>query len=1069
MLVLRKLVFAFGILGLLLAHQASALGLGPAELKSALNQPLKADIQITNLGDLEEGDIVVTLASLNDFEKAGIAFLPFYNELRFELMLNHSDGPMVRVSTREPVREPYLNFLVEARWATGRLLREYTFLLDLPTFDEDRAQQPVEAASGQRRTEQPRRTPAERAAPSARQQQDAPQVSQTGADSDVYGPVGASDTLWEIAAQARPGRDLSVQQTMLAIQRKNPEAFINGNINLLRRGQVLRLPSRDEIQTVSQAQAVTRVAEQNRDWSQEGARGAQLDAGRRDTTPRRDTGEVAGQVSLATPPRASDGDAGQGGGASDARGEELEQELATTLEELDKTRRENRELSSRVEELEAQIDTMESLIEASNEQLRALQLAAEQNRTDAAEQDAAPQEAEAVAETEAASEAQAPAQPKAEPVDEAQRDPSRVVRSAPEAPSLLDRLMNNVVAVGGVLLALILLAGLFFRRRSQSQSAEASEADQDFDEQDFDTLEAQAGRGHEGQADSFDLAEDTEQEFENFDTLSDEETETAESETGDVVGEADIYIAYGKLDQAEEMLLKGLAKEPNSAAVLGKLLEVYAEKQDVERFDKYYATLLTTGDRGAIQRAGDLRDSIPGAGEFDVSAFGVISAAQDQENAETESFEGEELDFSHLSDDLDTENEVGERDFGELDFDLEDELSTETSSQTSADQKLALDDEFSFDLEDSEELGEAPAQSDGKNEEAGQSRYDLSFDEEDSDPKTEADSEFTLDFGLDEELELDTEEPEAKTESVQKDSEDEFADFDLELDEEPRASGSEQAETLTLEDEEEAPTLELDEEDDFSFDLETADTSELDALDEDLSALDQELEEEPSAEQDPSAPKEPSAEQAPSVDQEPSTEEVSEASWEAEQPVTDTEREEEFSFDLEETSGEEVKPARETDDEADFDPNLDVGDFDLAALDEEMENLDADVSSEEPSKLGSEEAEPEAPLEDQPETAVSFEEDDMFEEALSDFAESDQEPEAEVSPGQHDAEPASEEDLDAELDFLADADEAATKLDLARAYIDMGDSEGAKEILSEVSQEGNEEQKREAEELLERL
>ncbi len=1063
MLVLRKLVFAFGLLGLLIAQQASALGLGPAELKSALNQPLKADIQITNLGDLEEGDIVVTLASLNDFEKAGIAFLPFYNELRFELMLNHADGPLVRVTTREPVREPYLNFLVEARWATGRLLREYTFLLDLPTFDEQRAQQPVEAAAGQRRTEQPRQTPSERAAPSPRQQQDGPQVSQTGSASDVYGPVDANDTLWEIASQARPGRDLSVQQTMLAIQRKNPEAFINGNINLLRRGQVLRLPSRDEIQTVSQAQAVNLVAEQNRDWSQ-GARGAQLDAGRRDATPRREPSEVAGQVSLATPPRASEGDAGQGGGASEARGEELEQELATTLEELDKTRRENRELSSRVEELEAQIDTMESLIEASNEQLRALQLAAEQNRTQAAEQPAAPQEPEAGSDSPA--ETQAAPQPQAEPVEEPQRDPARVVRSAPEAPSLIERLMNNVVAVGAVLLALILLGGLFAWRRRQNQAGEAEEVEQDFAQEDLEAFESSNELEQGGQAGSFDLAEDSDREFENFDTLSDEETETGESETGDVVGEADIYIAYGKLDQAEEMLLKGLAKEPNSAPVLAKLLEVYAEKQDLERFDKHYATLLNTGDRDAIQRAGDLRDSIPDAGEFDVSAFAVAPGRQDEQAVEAESFEGEELDFSHLSDDLDSEVGAEGQDFGDLDFDLEEDLSTESGSQTSGDQKLELDDEFSFDLEDSETLDESSAQDYSKSQDAGQSRYDLSFDEDSSDSKVEADSEFSLDFDLDEELELDTEEPETKKESLQKDAEDEFSGFDLGLGEESKPADSEQPESLTLEDEEEAPTLELDDEDDFSFDLETPDTSELDALDEDLSVLDEDLEEEASATESSR-----SAEQAePEAFKESVSEKTTEPS-EAEQPRGTADQEDEFSFDLEETSDEETPSALREDDEADFDPNLEVGEFDLAALDEEMENLDADVPSEDLSESSSEDWEPKAPLEDQPEAAVSFEEDDVFEEALSDFTETEQEPEDETSVEEREseAESASEEELDSELDFLADADEAATKLDLARAYIDMGDSEGAKEILSEVSQEGNEEQRREAEELLERL
>src|SRR5690606_17258001 len=105
-------------------------------------------------------------------------------------------------------------------------------------------------------------------------------------------------------------------------------------------------------------------------------------------------------------------------------------------------------------------------------------------------------------------------------------------------------------------------------------------------------------------------------------------------------------------------------------------------------------------------------------------------------------------------------------------------------------------------------------------------------------------------------------------------------------------------------------------------------------------------------------------------------------------------------------------------------------------------------------------------------TEISFEEDDVFEEALSELSEPVPEP-APATPGQgskaDEPDLSSAEDMDAELDFLADADEAATKLDLARAYIDMGDTEGAKDILAEVSQEGNDEQKREAEELLTRI
>ncbi len=239
---LRKLIFVIGLAMMMAAQQGYALGLGESELHSALNQPLRADIRLTNLRGLGENEIIVRLASLEDFERAGLDRLQFYNQLKFELMLNHPDGPMVRVTTDDPVKEPYLNFLVEARWASGRLLREYTFLLDLPTFDEDRRTQPVQTAPSQE--QRPRASGQARRAETSQPRRETPSSQAPAYAGETY-EVGNSDTLWEIALRVRPGRDLSVHQTMLAIQRKNPEAFINGNINLLREGQVLRLPDRN--------------------------------------------------------------------------------------------------------------------------------------------------------------------------------------------------------------------------------------------------------------------------------------------------------------------------------------------------------------------------------------------------------------------------------------------------------------------------------------------------------------------------------------------------------------------------------------------------------------------------------------------------------------------------------------------------------------------------------------------------------------------------------------------------------------------------------------------------------
>src|SRR5690606_39041842 len=144
------------------------------------------------------------------------------------------------LSTRNPVREPYLNFLVEARWTSGRLLREYTLLMDLPTFADEPAA-PVASAppysqpAPKPRADVPTRTPsAARSGLSDSQPQAASNASRIGSS----GPAGETETPCQLALNARPDRNCSVHQTMLAIQRLTPAGFVNGNITLPRKGQV---------------------------------------------------------------------------------------------------------------------------------------------------------------------------------------------------------------------------------------------------------------------------------------------------------------------------------------------------------------------------------------------------------------------------------------------------------------------------------------------------------------------------------------------------------------------------------------------------------------------------------------------------------------------------------------------------------------------------------------------------------------------------------------------------------------------------------------------------------------
>ncbi|MGY8829697.1 MAG: type IV pilus assembly protein FimV, partial [Pseudomonadales bacterium] len=413
----RKLVLAIAAASALSSGMAHALGLGEVTLQSALNQPLVAEIELLEVRDLASNEVIPTLASPEAFTKAGVDRQFFLTDLKFTPVLKPNGKSVIRVTSSKPMREPYLNFLVEVLWPNGRLLREYTVLLDPPLYTPQSvipaaAQMPVAAPAPAPRVQAPAPAPAPRPAPAAVK----PVAPTTPAAPAA--PVGkplegneykttANDTLWEIAQRARAGG--SVHQAMLAIQDLNPDAFVGGNINRLKNGQVLRLPDEQQVKSRAQGEALAQVAEQNAAW-REGrsvaASARQLDATKRTSaaaTPAKvETGDslklVAADSGKAT--------TGSDKGAADSKA--LTDKLAVTQESLDSSRRENDELKGRMTDLQSQLDKLQRLIQLKDDQMAKLQ-------ADLAAQGQAP--------------AVAPAAPVA-PVAEA---PATPVEPAPEA------------------------------------------------------------------------------------------------------------------------------------------------------------------------------------------------------------------------------------------------------------------------------------------------------------------------------------------------------------------------------------------------------------------------------------------------------------------------------------------------------------------------------------------------------------------------------------------------------------------------------------------------------------
>ncbi len=244
MAVKRQVVWGVASLATLYVGVANALGLGELTLDSALNQPLNATIVLQGGENVDPNDIRVHLADSAAFRNAGLDRPHFLAELRFTPTIENNQL-VVRVQSRGPVREPYLNFLVELRRPNGRLLREYTLLLDPPLYQPSSPAQPSYSRAPV--TEPARQNAAVRAAPAGASAPSAPLPQLSPAAGAAQYRTAAGDSLWSIASRARPSEAVSIAETMRAIRALNPDAFIGGDPSRLRVGQVLTLPTAEQL------------------------------------------------------------------------------------------------------------------------------------------------------------------------------------------------------------------------------------------------------------------------------------------------------------------------------------------------------------------------------------------------------------------------------------------------------------------------------------------------------------------------------------------------------------------------------------------------------------------------------------------------------------------------------------------------------------------------------------------------------------------------------------------------------------------------------------------------------
>ncbi|MDZ4152891.1 MAG: FimV/HubP family polar landmark protein, partial [Methylicorpusculum sp.] len=227
-------------------------------MHSALNQNLNAEIALQLSGDENASDIQVRLASPDKFDEAGLSWAGFLSKIRFDLITKPNGAVVVRLTSSEALREPFLDFLLQVTWPKGNIYREFTVLVDPPAT----YQQPVVPVFS---------APESRFEPSARSAESydytpRPRRTSKPADPNVYGPVGRSDTLWTVASKINRAKDASVEQVMMALFEANPQAFFKDNVNALTAGTRLKIPSKDVILKLSRQDAIAEFQKHNQAW-----------------------------------------------------------------------------------------------------------------------------------------------------------------------------------------------------------------------------------------------------------------------------------------------------------------------------------------------------------------------------------------------------------------------------------------------------------------------------------------------------------------------------------------------------------------------------------------------------------------------------------------------------------------------------------------------------------------------------------------------------------------------------------------------------------------------------------
>jgi pilus assembly protein FimV len=596
---------------LLMLSTAHATGLGKLRVLSSLGQPLQAEIELTSPNKDEVGALVPKVASIEKFKQANIEFNPALLSIRF-VVEPRGSGHVIKLSSSQAMNEPFVDLLVELNSSSGLLVREYTFLLDPPELRTSQSAQianPVSVGSQTSTQVTPQSNSAEKSGSgstgssgSANTKKNIAKPSpaeKLAANSGDY-EVKRGDTLSKIAS-AYKSEGVSLDQMLVGIYRANPQAFDGSNMNRLKVGQVLSIPDSETLRSTNGSEARTVVQTHAADFSayRNKLAGQVEDAPVRKSRPSKQTASGAVTAKVNEVPTASN-EAIDRLKLSKAAGDVPTKPGVTKQIEEERLAKDKAiaEANARVKELEKNVDTLRNLLDVKNKDLADKQAAAAK----------APKKEEVPL--------QQPAQPAvvSQPTKQVDSPPPVVATPAPVAtapaassapaaastpakrkvapppappePGFVDRILDSGYLLWAAVAAAV-IAGLGILNSRRKKKSEH------FDDSILtgSSMKANSMFGSTG-GQSVDTNNSV------FNSNFAPSASQLDANEVDPVAEADVYIAYGRDSQAEEILKEALRTQPERHAVRVKLLEIYQNRKDTKSFERLASELygMTNGE-----------------------------------------------------------------------------------------------------------------------------------------------------------------------------------------------------------------------------------------------------------------------------------------------------------------------------------------------------------------------------------------------------------------------------------------------------------------------------------------